>query len=138
MTRYWESSQIDAILRVKSNWLDIESQVKLTRYWESSQIDSILRVKSNWLDIESQVKLTRYWESSQIKLTLNIEPLWLKYSPITRNSRSNFCVTSDSNFKVKLTQFFSVFNNVWGQKLCRDRTVWGRRGYEPSNEGCSR
>ena len=87
------------------NWLTIESPFELTHYWESIQIDSLLRVHSNWLTIESPFKLTHYWESIRIDSLLrvhsnwlNIESIWLKYSPITRNPGSNFSSASDSIF----------------------------------------
>ena len=41
------------------------------------------------------LKLTQYWESS-----------WLKYSPVTRNSGSNFSATSDSTFWSKWLHLF--------------------------------
>ena len=100
--------QIDSMLSVNF-WIDsIGIWVELTRYWESIfELTPYLSLlfESNWLDIESQflnwlhiwVKLTRYWESNS-ELTRYIELIWLKYSPMTRNTGSNFSSASDSTF----------------------------------------
>ena len=98
----------------ESNWLNIESQVdstlrvKLTQHWES-----------NWLNIESQiystltVKLTQPWQSKWLnRLTVKFTQPWqsnlLKYYPVIHFAGSNFSSTSDSTFKVKMTQIFSL------------------------------